>query len=268
MIHLRKKAVFLLVVLLLGMLSACNKERVNFESMTAPEQLSYARGLFNKKKYLKAKMQFSLLVLNNPGSTIVEEAQFFLAESSYHLKEYILAIAEYEKLIRSLPESPYVDNARYKIGMCYYKLAPKYHLDQEYTNKAIMQFDMFIEEYPDSELRVQVEARRQACHDRLAQKEYKTGELYRKMSYNRAAIISYDAVIQEYSSSRYVDDSLYWKAECHRKIMEYEDAIQAYQKLILRYPDSPLVEKAKEKMKDVQEQQKKQEAAQPGGSQS
>ena len=159
-----------------------------------------------------------------------------------------------------------MDNARYKIGLCYFKLAPNYQLDQDYTNKAIMQFDTFLAEYPDSELRAEVQARLEDCHDRLAKKEYKTGELYRKMSYYRAAIISYNAIIEEYSKSRYVDDALYWKGECHRKLMEYENAIQAYEQLIRRYPDSPHVEKAKEKLKDALEKQDEQESVQSGGS--
>ena len=235
--------------------------------MTPEEQLTYAKSMFNKKKYEKAKMQFTILVLNNPGSRIVEEAQFFLAESYFNLKEYVIAVAEYEKLIRSMPESPFVDDAVYKVGMCYFKLAPKYHLDQEYTLKAITQFRQFLDEYTDSDLRPLVEERLNECRNRLAQKEYKTGELYRKMNYHRSALISFTSVIENYLDSDLVDDAMYWRGESYRKLMDWGNAVQSYQELVLQFPRSSYTEKAKQRMKEAQQAQSSQEQNKSGDSQ-
>ena len=89
-----------------------------------------------------------------------------------------------------------------------------------------------------------------------AKKAYKTGELYRKMGYPQAAVISYDVVLTEYYDTQYTDDALYWKGECQLKQMAWEDAIQSFNTLMERYPESPWVTKAKTKQEIALEKQR------------
>jgi outer membrane protein assembly factor BamD len=229
----------------------CHRERVNLREMTPDEQFEYAKRIFDKKDYDKAKIQFSIVVMNNPGGLIIEKAQFYLAESYFFLKEYILAVEEYEKLIRSFPQSSFVDDASYKIGMCYYELAPGYALDQEYTLKAISRFQQFVEDYPDSDLRQEVEKRSMECRTKLAKKEFKAGELYRKTSYYSAAIISFDAVLEKYYDTEYADGALYWKGECHRRLKKWAEAEKSFQELTTKYAQSKWIHKAEGKLEDV-----------------
>lgn len=250
--------IMFLVIAIIG-LFGCYGKKVNLSEMTPEEQFAYAKRFFDRKNYYNAKMQFTIVVLNNPGNRIIGKAQFYLAESYYHLKEYVMAVGEYEKLIRSLASSEYVDDATYKIGMCYYKLAPGYGLDQEYTNKAILQFQLFLEEFPNSDLKEQVENKLSECRNKLAKKEFKTGELYRKMGYLRAAIISFDSVLEKYYDTPFSDDALYWKGEMHRRLGELPEAREAFHDLILKYPQSSWVLKAKMKFDEIENQLKKQE---------
>ncbi len=233
-----------IIVLIVQIFTGCGSSRVNLPSMPPEEQLLTAMKTFQKKDYYQAKNQFTIVVLNNRGHRIIEEAQFYLGECHYHLKEYILAIAEYEKLIRTLPRSEFVDDARYKIGMCYYKLAPNYALDQEYTIKAISEFQQFLIEYPESELLEVVEERMHECQEKLARKAYKAGELYRKMGYYKSAIISYELMLNEYPESKYVDDAMFFKGECHRLMSEDDEAEKLYQNLVRIFPESEWKERA------------------------
>ncbi|MBN1780709.1 outer membrane protein assembly factor BamD [bacterium] len=235
----------------------CNRHSLSGRENTPEEQYEEAKRIFDKKDYYKAKMQFTVIVLNNPGHRIIEKAQYYLAESHYHLDEYIQAIAEYEKLIRSMPQSPFVDDARFKVGLCYYDLSPGYALDQEYTQKAIYQFQLFLEEYPNSEVRPEVEKKLAEARDKLAKKEFKTGELYKKMGYNEAAIISFNAVLEEYHDTQYADDALFLKGECHLKLNAFSEAIQSYDALIDRYPDSEHINDARDRMNQAREKQSK-----------
>jgi outer membrane protein assembly factor BamD len=235
------------------LLVQCSKQTISLKESDPELQFEEAKKIFDKKNYYKAKMQFTVIVLNNPGHRIIEKAQFYLAESHYHLKEYIQAIAEYEKLIRSMPQSPFVDNARYKVGLCYYELSPGYALDQEYTHKAITQFQLFLEEYPASEVRPEVEKKLKEARAKLAKKEYKTGELYWKMGYYSSAVISFEAVMNEYYDTEYADDANYWQGACYLKLHEWDKAVTAYQMLLAKYPDSSLAGDAKGKLKEAVE---------------
>jgi len=235
----------------------CRKESVNLREMTPEQQFEYAKRLFDKKDYYKARMQLTIIVLNNPGHQIIENAQYYLAESHYFQKEYLLAVEEYEKLIRSLPRSEFIDDSRFRVAMCYFKLSPKYSLDQEYTLKAISFFQQFLEDYPDSEFRAEADIHHKECVLKLAKKEYKSGELYRKMGALRAAVISFDAVLEKHHDTEFADDALYWKGECHRKMREWDEAKAAFKDLVQRFVQSPYVGKAEGRLKMVERDEKK-----------
>lgn len=239
---------FIALILVAG----CSKNSVNFNRMSPEEQLAYAKKYYDKHDYVKAKTEFTMVVLNNSGSSIVEEAQFYLADSHYHLEEYIQAIAEFGKLIRSLPRSKFVDDARYKIGLCYFGMSPGYALDQEYTNKAVSQFKMFLEEFPTSDLLPEVNKNLLICREKLAKKEYKTGELYWKMGYYNAAIFSFNDVAENYADTEFAIKALYWKGECYRKMSMWTESLEAFRAVVLKNNQSDWAEKARAKIADIQ----------------
>ena len=246
------------LVVFVGMFAivGCHKTTVNMREMSPEDQYNHAKAIFDKRDFYKAKMQLLVAVLNNPGHRIIEQAQFYLAESYFHLKEYDSAIEEYEKLIRSLPQSPFVDDARYQVGMCYYKMSPGYALDQDNTWKAISQFQYFLEEFPDSDLRPEVEKRMGECRTKLAKKVYKTGELYRKMGYFRAAVLSFNTVLESYYDTEWADDAMYWKGVCHMKMREWENGETVLTEFLQKYPDKPLFRKVEQLLRDIQKKKR------------
>ncbi len=137
-----------------------------------------------------------------------------------------------------------MDDSRFKTGLCYEKLSPGYGLDQDYTIKAISQYQQFMDDYPESDLRAEAEKHLSLCREKLAKKEYMTGELYRKMGYDSSAVISFDAVLENYQDTSFSDDALFWKARCLMKLKRAPDAKQVYQLLIASFPESPNAQKA------------------------
>jgi outer membrane protein assembly factor BamD len=247
------------IFLLQCMLSwnGCGRQNLSTKTLTPADQFTSAKNVFDRKDFFKAKNLFTMLVLNNPAGETFERAQYYLAESNYGLKEYVEAISEYEKLIKSMPQSHLVDDAQYKIGMCYYTLAPGYALDQDYTNKAISQFQQFLEDFPKSELRPEAEKRLAECRNKLARKEFATGELYTKMGYYKAAIISFDVVLADYYDTAYAAQALYLKGDSHLKLGEVEPAELSFKTLIVKYPESPFKHKAEARLKNLKIETKK-----------
>ncbi len=237
------------IIVIVCSVFGCTGKKINYDELTPEQQLEAAKKFFKKEKYYAAQEGFRMIVLRNPGNVIVDQAQYYLAESYFYEEKFIMAIEEYEKLIRSLPNSPYIDDAYYKVGLCYYELSPGYALDQEYTYKAISQFESFLAKYPDSELRKQVLEKLQDCHNKLAKKVYKTGELYRKMNYLRAAIISYKDVVEEYSDSEFVPNSLYWLVKCNIIMDNIEEAQKYYNKLKSSYSKTVWASKAHDEVR-------------------
>lgn len=225
-----------------------NKARPN---MTTEERVAYAMKLFKDKDYFDARTQFRIIILNAPGSSIVDQAQFYLAECHFHMDEFITAAAEYEKVIRLYPRSTWLDDSQYKIALCYDRLSPKAGLDQKNTYKAIEEYQRFMEEFPESEHVADVEKRLFALRSKLAKKEFDTGNLYRKMTLYESALHSFDEVLSRFYDSRYAEQAMFYKAECLFKLQRWNEAKAALEELKQKFPQSSFLSEAKNMLESI-----------------
>ncbi|MDZ7345098.1 MAG: outer membrane protein assembly factor BamD [candidate division KSB1 bacterium] len=233
----------LVVCVLAAAFLACgsNKPRAN---MTTEERFAYALKLFHDKNYFDATTQFRIVILNAPGSPLVDQAQFYLAECHFHRQEFILAASEYEKLIRLYPRSDKLDDAQYKIGLCYDELSPKSDLDQKYTYRAIEAFQRFLEDFPASEYAPEVEKKLFEAREKLAKKEFNTGNLYRKMAYYESAVISFNDVLARFYDTRYAEPAHFYKGQCLFKLQRYNEARETLTEFLQKFPKSKFHSKA------------------------
>ncbi len=234
-----------LFVLLTMVLAECGGYKIK-PNVSNDERMKAAEKMFNDGDYLDARTQFRIVILNSPGGSLSDKAQFYYAECHFKLKEYILAIAEYEKVTRVYANSEYVDNAQFQIGMCYYKLSPKAALDQTYTEKAVEEFQRFLEDYPTSELAPKTNEFMKKCREKLAQKDFNNGESYRKRALYRSALVYYDFVLDNFYDTKFAEESLWEKAECYRKLGEAEQADKFYKLYLEKYPKSSKAGKVKD----------------------
>ncbi|MBN2357254.1 outer membrane protein assembly factor BamD [candidate division KSB1 bacterium] len=242
-----------LYIVIAGMMlaMACSKGKIKAD-LNLEERMQLGMKQFEKKKYLDAKNQFRIITLSYSGRAEAARAQYYLAECHYNVKEYILAGSEYERLIKVYPNSEWVDDAKYKLGMCYFKMSPKYSLDQEYTQKAIRQFQEFLEEFRNSPLVPEVEEKLNECRGKLARKVFSSAEQYFKMHLYEAAEIYYTLVLDNYYDSKYSPRAYYRVAECLLKMKKYSKALEAFQKVVDKFPRNDLAGKAREQIKALQ----------------
>ncbi|MFQ5650368.1 MAG: outer membrane protein assembly factor BamD [bacterium] len=219
--------------------------------IAAQERFKLARLMFKNRDYFDAKSQFKIITLNNPGASFVDEAQYFLGECHFHLKEYVIASDEFNRLVRLYPKSQWVDDAQFKSAYCDYKLSPKPSLDQTYTVKAVENFQRFIEDFPNSDLIPQAEALLKICRTKLSEKEFKAGELYRKMGDCVGAYVYFSSVADNYYDTRFAERAIYWKAECLFKMRRNQEARTSFEELLRRYPRSEFTPKAKERLERI-----------------
>lgn len=220
--------------------------RRNIARMPTEERFAYAKELYEKGKYFDAKTQFQILILNNPGSSIVDEAQYYFADCYFHQNEFITAAAEFEKLISLYPRSDFVDDAQYKVCLSYYELSPKASLDQKYTFSAIDALQQLLEEHPQSDYIPDATQKLQDLRSKLAKKEYNAGDQYRRFGYFESAIISFDEVLRIYFDTKYAGDAYYWKAYCQFRIGNYDEAKLTLQTLLSKFPNTSYKQRIKE----------------------
>ncbi len=232
------------------LVNSCSRQRIRSD-ISVEERMKIALKMFEKRDYLDAKTQFRIITLSYSGNALADQAQYYLAECHFHIKEYILSASEYERLLKVYPNSEFVDDAKYKLGLSYYELSPKPALDQEYTIKAIKEFQEFLEDYYTSPLIATVEKKLLEAQSKLAYKVYAAAEQYRKMQYYTAAIIYFTKVLENYYDTSYAPLAQYWLGECYRKTGEYTQARDAFDIFIQKYPQHELISKVRKKLETL-----------------
>jgi outer membrane protein assembly factor BamD len=230
------KYLFFIPVLLLLVIAGCSSS-VDTTNMTPPNRLSYAIKLYNDEDYLEAINELQALLLQYPGSSISDDAQFYLAKTRFARQEYIMAAFEFSKLIKNMPASEFVPEAQFMLAECYFELSPNYNLDQKYTKKAIQEFQAFIDFFPTNEKVPEAEKKINELNNKLAKKTYTIAQIYEKLDYHKAAIIYYEDVIETYHDTPYAPMAMYNKIKVLLERNENNRALAEMDKFIEKYPD-------------------------------
>ncbi len=250
-----------LVVIIGAFLSAsCSSSDVRL-NLSAEERFELGMRKFNDEDYLEAINEFEIVKLQFPGSTVADDAQYYLGDCHFKLGEYLIAAEEYRILKRNMEASPLLSMAQYNIAMCFYNLSPESSLDQIYTRNAIDELQTFVEYYPTHELVRDAELKIKELNTRLAKKIYDTAELYMKMEYNKAATIYFSTVVEKYHDTQYAEPALLGKAKALVSRKKYDEAGQEIIKFLQKYPQSALKSEAESLQRNINEHLKSQSSA-------
>ena len=167
------------------------------------DEYSTGKELFLKKKYSRAQENFNRVVIGASHTELGDDALFFLGETYFLQKDYLLAIEEYDKLIRRMQFSPHVEKARYRICESFVLLSPKYFHEQTYSEKALSKLQEYIDDYPQSENRQKAQDDIISIRNKLSKKAYESGVLYIKMEEFKAALLSFEQIIELYYDTEY-----------------------------------------------------------------
>jgi outer membrane protein assembly factor BamD len=237
---------YIVILLISSVLYSCTSASKSNINTDDPETaLAIAMKSYKEADYLQAIEDFSLIKLKFSGTTVADDAQYYLAMSHYKREEYILAAYEFELYIKNYPSGPEVVQAAYNLAMCYYGLSPEFNLDQTYTKLAISQFQLFLELFPNNSFTSQAETRIKELRTKLAHKAYASANLYMDMDNYKAAIVYYDYVLNDYFDTEYADDALLGKIQALIKRKKYAEAAEEVEKFETKFESSPLLSRVR-----------------------
>ena len=236
---------FVLLILFAGIFWECSSsvDTVNF---SAEEKLAYAINLYQEEDYEAAANEFQAIVLQYPGNPVVDDAQYYLGMTRFHREEFILAAYEFSKLVKNMPASEFIQQGQFMLAECYYQLSPHFSLDQKYTQKAIEEFQAFIDFFPSNEKVGEAEKKINFLNEKLAQKAFESARIYEKLDYYNAALNYYDNVLEVYHDTPYAPLAMYNKIKLLVDRDRNKEALSEISKFIQRYPDNTRVLEVKE----------------------
>jgi len=236
------KYLFVIITALL-VLSCGSSDKSDIKTDDPDQAMKIAMKNFDKKDYLQAIDDFSLIKIKFSGTRVADKAQYYLAMCYFNRREYILAASEFENLLKNYSSSTYSIQGRFQLAMCYYGMSPDFSLDQTYTKYAITEFQNFIELFPNDKNVPDAELKIKELRNKLAYKQLKSADLYMVMDNYRAAIYYYESILQDYFETDWADDALYGKIQALIKKNKNEDALKEVERFEKKFPKSSLLNK-------------------------
>ncbi|MGH2574587.1 MAG: outer membrane protein assembly factor BamD [Ignavibacteria bacterium] len=232
-----------LELLSLLFLYGCSSSGSDINTDDPEKAFKIAKRNFDRGDYTDAIEDFSFIKIKFPGTQIADKVQFYLADSYFHQKEYLLAAYEYETMLKNYPLSTFIPETRYKLGLSYYHLSPKYALDQQYTKYAIAELQTYIELYPEDKNIRDAERKLNELKNKLAYKDFKSGELYMKLGNYRSANIYFGNVVENIIESDWADDAMAGQIEALINLKKVDEAKRVIEKFYKLFSKSPLKSK-------------------------
>ena len=198
-----KNIIFILLIILLA---GCSKKTAHLEEDLSP-RYEKAIDYFNKGKYGRAKDEFDYIIMADPGSKLANESQYYMAESMFQLEEFIESAAAFDRYIRFSPDYSKIEKARYRICECAINASNPYQRDQSQTQNALEQLQMFIDDFPKSDLMPDAEDAILSSRLKLARKDYEAGRMYLKLEEYESALIYFQSVLNNYYDISFADDA-------------------------------------------------------------
>lgn len=191
-------------LLFLGLMltTACksNYEKIR-TSGDADLLLKTAFDYYEKEQYQRAQTLFELVLTNIRGKAEAEKANFQYAYTHYHLKQYVLAAYYFKNFANTFTNSPFREEAAFMSAYSNYAQSPTYRLDQSDSQKAIEEFQVFANLFPESKRVEESNRLIDELRRKLEEKAFAEGELYYNLRQYQSAVISFDNLLRDYPES-------------------------------------------------------------------
>lgn len=169
--------------------------------MNDASRLPLARQLYDKGDYTLAAQVLSSYAQSGAGNADIDEAVYLLGLTYLRQRDWANAQVQFERVLREYPESDSASSASYQLGEALFGQSRKSDFDQEFTLKALGQWQEFEKSWPASPYTSLARERIGECRARLARKLWRTGDLYLKQAYYAPAKLYFRSVIEQYSDT-------------------------------------------------------------------
>ena len=229
----------IIIIFFFFILSSCSKNKEVSENIIQTDNLqdemvkSYNDGVealkkgdvvFATKKFNEAEMLF-------PQSEWAPRAALMSAYAYWTSQYYSSASDELKRFIKIYPNNENLDYAYYLLAMCYYDSIEDEKKDLKPLLESKKNFQILIKKFPSTDYSLDAEYKLLLIEDFLAAKELYIARHYMKKQKWIAEINRLKNIINDYSESIYVEESLHRLVEIHY-IIGLENEAKKYAKTL------------------------------------
>lgn len=191
---------FLFTITLVSLFS-CGEYNEIVKSDDYDIKLSKAESLYESKSYNRALVLYEQVYQRYPKDGRGEIAYFRLANSYYAIEDFYMAGYYFSNFVSRFPLSPKAEESLFMSAMCSVKNAPAAPLDQEESELALNELQLFVQRYPESELVDSCNQVMDKLRLKLENKAFLSVKLYAQTENYQAAVVSGRSFLEEYPQS-------------------------------------------------------------------
>ncbi|MHA6643085.1 outer membrane protein assembly factor BamD [Mesorhizobium sp. A623] len=228
------------------LLSACMSSEKDIDlstyvEQTEPADVLYNQGLanLNAGRLEEASKKFDAVDRQHPYSEFARKSMVMGAFADYRQGNYDEAIGSAKRYLTLYPSTPDAAYAQYIIGLSYFRQIKDVTQDQKEARQTLQVMQDLVTRWPDSEYVEDAKAKVRFANDQLAGKEMQIGRYYLERREYIAAIKRFRAVVENYSSTRHVEEALSRLVEAYYAMGLTDEAQTAAAVLGHNYPVSP-----------------------------
>lgn len=213
--------------------------------------MSLARAAVERKDYRKAEELLKGYLDLNPVSREAGEAHYLLGIVHYRRGEWPLAATEFAILINQFPDDPRVPDGRFHLALSFWRQSRPAPYDQEYTKRALSEFERFLALYPDHPRAADAQKWLDEARGRLAKKAFDNGRLYFKLGYYEPARLYLAEVREKYADTEWFPHSLLLESKCFAREGKWAESRVVAQELLALEPRDDLAREARHMVEEA-----------------
>lgn len=250
------------------LLSGCSEFQKVLKSQDYELWYTTSMELYEQKEYTRASTLLSELNNIYRGTDKAETIMYVYANCLFNMRDYMMAGHYYSEFVRTYPSSQLVEECQFQSAYCYYKSSPNIRLDQEDTEKAISEFQLFINMFPSSSKVEEATVLMDELRDKLVEKAFLNAKLYfdlgTYMGNNyQAAVITAQNTLKEFPNTIHREELSFLILESkfiqavnsvsEKKEERVRDTIDEYYSFVNEFADSKFMKKADRILKQSEE---------------
>ncbi len=241
-----------------------------------PDKVLFDRGMDAMKhaKYAVARTLLETLINTYPDSEYIARAKLSLGDSWYAeggTAAMQQAEAEYKDFITFFPNLPEASEAQLKVANIHYRQMEKPDRDFNQAVRAEDEYKNLIKTFPDSKLVPEAKQRLREVQEVLAERQYRIARFYFLRDNMAASQARLKSLVDSYPLYSNIDEALFTLGNIYQReadavraqknitdanrektVAELEkSAIEAYSRIITRYPAMGRADDARRKLADL-----------------
>lgn len=208
------------------------------ETIPADKLYNQALANLNAGRVKEAAKKFEAVDRQHPYSEYARKSMVMAAFTQYRQGNYSEAINSAKRYVALHPSSEEAAYAQYIVGLSYYRQIRDVTQDQKEARRTAAAMQEVVERWPESEYVEDAQTKIRFARDQLAGKEMQIGRYYLERREYIAAVKRFRGVIETYSNTRHVEESLARLVEAYYAMGLVSEAQTAAAVLGHNYPDS------------------------------